>query len=142
MVHSSLLDKQAMAIRALRPRRGVQTMCEAGGEAARAGGSRRNGSPLLQALSCRTLWDHLLQRGGRGCSVHTKRDESLSSLMKGHSILRSSERYLFLQQNNFIAEVPLAAVTTDLTGYLIYQGYRSDWEGIVAAIIQVNWETW
>lgn len=74
--------------------------------------------------------------------MHTKRDESLRSLMKGHSMLRSCERYLFLQQNNFIAEVPLSAVTTDLTGYLIYQGYRSDWEGIVDAIVQVSWENW
>lgn len=37
---------EAMAIRALRPRRGVQTVCEAGGEAARAGGSHRNGPPI------------------------------------------------------------------------------------------------
>lgn len=62
--------------------------------------------------------------------------------MKGHSLLRFRERHLFLQQNNFIAKVPLAAVTTNLTGYLIYQGYRSDWEGIVGAIIQVNCEKW
>lgn len=55
-----------------------------------------------------------------------KRDESLRSLMKGHSILRFSKRHLFLQQNNFIAKVPLATGTTDLAGYLIYQGYRSD----------------
>lgn len=74
--------------------------------------------------------------------MHAKRDESLRSLMKGHSILRFRERHLFLQQNNFIAEVPLAAVTTDLAGYPIYQGYRSDWEGIVDSIIQVNWEKW
>lgn len=53
--------------------------------------------------------------------MHTKRDESLGSLMKGHSILRFCESHLFLQQNNFIAKVPLAAVTTDLTSYLIYQ---------------------
>jgi len=43
--------------------------------------------------------------------------------MKGHSILSFGERHLFLQQNNFIAEVPLATGTTDLTGYVIYQGY-------------------
>lgn len=95
------------------------------------------GSPLLQAPNTRTSWSFFDSMAG-GCSVHAKRDESLRSLMKGHSILRFCERHLFLQQNNFIAEVPLAAVTTDLTGYPIYQGYRSDWEGIVDSIIQVK----
>lgn len=33
-------------MRALRPRRGVKTMCEAGGEAVRAGGSRRTWLPV------------------------------------------------------------------------------------------------
>lgn len=79
-------------------------MCEAGGEAARAGGSLRNGSPLLQAPSSKTLWSiFIFYSVVRSCSVHTKRDESLRSLMKGHSIFRSFERYLFFQQNNFIA---------------------------------------
>lgn len=54
------------------------------------------GSPLQWAPGSRTSWcifDGLVG----GCSVHTKRGESLRSLMKGHSILGFSKRHLFLQ---------------------------------------------
>lgn len=51
--------------------------------------------------------------------MHTESHEPLRSLMKGHNILRCCERHLFLQQNNFIAKAPLAAATTELTGYLL-----------------------
>lgn len=73
------------------------------------------GSPLRH-------WDFVVHFYGvvGGGSVCTERDESLRSLMKGHSILRVSERHLFLQQNSLIAKVPLAPLANNRPDELSY----------------------
>lgn len=60
MVPRSLLDKHGFNRRAPRPKRGVNTLCEAGGEAARAGDAHRMWLPITPGTQQQDFVEHLV----------------------------------------------------------------------------------